>query len=438
MLGTIASEHTRGSSTLTVPRRLPQLDQPTRTICDQVADRLAAAASDLAETMTFAVFEEIPAYGAMTTQQQREAVFAHSLEHVRAIIDAIRTWSLPPSEALGFVKARGALRASQQVPLSAMLHSYRLGHRTVWERLVRILAEFDDVLDAVLALTTLTLTYTELISAALAEGYVDQQRSMLTQLDRARRDLLDRILQGTLNQQADGLKLASSFALVPGGDFLVLVMTRVGPDTAQSEGEAESRAAERLRRHLSLGVAQPFVVVRHGEVVSIAPLARARATAIAHLVRLAHAELGQNGERWAVGVSTVCNGLGEVARGYQEARQAFEAASADASVCVLLEQRVHDYVIQHADGTAMRMIPPPGRRLFESQAPGDRMLVETLYAYAQAEMSIRDAADMLDVHPNTVSYRLEKLGRLLERDVSRFSELTEVLTWARVLSRTGL
>jgi DNA-binding PucR family transcriptional regulator len=66
------------------------------------------------------------------------------------------------------------------------------------------------------------------------------------------------------------------------------------------------------------------------------------------------------------------------------------------------------------------------------------MLVETLHAYAQAEMSIRDAADMLNVHPNTVTYRLEKLSRLVERDVSRFSELTEVLTWARVLSRTGL
>ena len=41
--------------------------------------------------------------------------------------------------------------------------------------------------------------------------------------------------------------------------------------------------------------------------------------------------------------------------------------------------------------------------------------------------------DLGDVHPNTVSYRLRKLGHRLERDLTRFSDLVEVLTWSRVL-----
>ena len=89
--------------------------------------------------------------------------------------------------------------------------------------------------------------------------------------------------------------------------------------------------------------------------------------------------------------------------------------------------------ISHADGTAVRMIPLVARRLLESVTPGDRILLETLRAYAKAEMSMRDAADALDVHPNTVTYRLEKLSRLLGRDVSRFSDLVEVLNWWRLL-----
>jgi DNA-binding PucR family transcriptional regulator len=48
-------------------------------------------------------------------------------------------------------------------------------------------------------------------------------------------------------------------------------------------------------------------------------------------------------------------------------------------------------------------------------------------------MSVRDTATVLCVHPNTVNYRLEKLSRLLERDVTRFSNLVEVITWLRVL-----
>ena len=85
------------------------------------------------------------------------------------------------------------------------------------------------------------------------------------------------------------------------------------------------------------------------------------------------------------------------------------------------------------------MIPAAGRRLLESTAAADRILVETLQAYARAEMSARVAADQLAVHPNTVTYRLQKAGELLDRDLAKFSDLVEVLTWARLieLSRHG-
>ena len=429
-------------------RALPVLDAATRTICDRVADQLEAEAADLAETMTAAVIEEIPEYGALATADLRATVLAHSVDHVRAVLLAIRMWSLPTAEELSFVNARAALRAGQRIPLSALLHSYRLGHRTVWERIVRVLSRLDKDLNAALALTTLTLSYTELISAALAEGYVERQRGMLVRLDRDRRDLLETLLRGAVDRSTDELQRASQFALVPGGDFLVVVLTclsdaavtgesgvpRVAAASAPS-GEMLSAAADVLRHHLSMGVAQPFVVVRHGEVVSIAPVARARPAAIARLVRLAHAELAQRGERCAVGISTLCAGLGEVARGYQEARYALESVSPEAGARVLLDLRVSDYLVERADGTALRMIPPAARRFFESPVPGDRILVDTLLAYAAAELSLRRAADRLAVHPNTVTYRLHKLGRLLERDLSTFSDLVEVVTWAQVLDR---
>jgi hypothetical protein len=454
-------------------RALPVLDAATRAICDRVADQLEAEAADLAETMTAAVIEEIPEYGAMANADQRATVLAHSVDHVRAVLLAIRMWSLPTAEELSFVNARAALRAGQRIPLSALLHSYRLGHRTVWERIVWVLSRLDNDLNAALALTTLTLSYTELISAALAEGYVERQRGMLVQLDRDRRDLLETLLRGAVDRSADELQRASQFALVPGGEFLVVVMTCLSdsavpgdssPAVSESiavsdsaapralagpgdsgvarvagastlSGEMLSAAADVLRHHLSMGVAQPFVVVRHSEVVSIAPVARARPAAIARLVRLAHAELAQRSERCAVGISTLCAGLGEVARGYQEARYALESVAPEAGVRALLDLRVSDYLVERADGTALRMIPPAARRFFDSPAPGDRILVDTLLAYAAAELSLRRAADRLAVHPNTVTYRLHKLGRVLERDLSSFSDLVEVVTWAQVLDR---
>jgi sugar diacid utilization regulator len=368
--------------------------------------------------MTSAVIAEVPAYQDMTSAAQRAIIDEHSQEHARAVIDCIRTWNLPSPEALAFVKERAALRAYQQLPLSALLHAYRVGHRTVWERLVRILADFPSPMDATLALTTMTLTYTELISGALAEGYVEHQRATLMHVDRARRDLLETLLNGDAESHASMRELAPGFALVAGADYLVVVLT-------SHSREMDSSASDTLQRHLALAIPQPFVVVRHREVVAVVPVARARPSSVAHLVRQAHAELNRGGDQWVGGISTLCSGLGEVARGYQEARHSLPSSG----VRALLELRVHDYVLEHADGTALRMIPQSARRVLTSEP----VLVETLQAYAQAEMSVRDAASILFVHPNTVVYRLEKLSRLLGRGVQRFSDLVEVLTWLRLL-----
>ncbi|HLZ32343.1 MAG TPA: helix-turn-helix domain-containing protein [Chloroflexota bacterium] len=415
---------------------LPVLDTVTLAVCQHVADRLESEAADLAATMTTAVVNEIPEYTTAAAPGQRQIVFEHSLDHVYAVVRAVRTWSLPAGPELAFVRERAALRATQHVPLSALLHSYRLGHRTVWERLVQLLAGQDNILDASLALTTLTLSYTELISGVLAEGYVERQRQLLVQIDRDQRDFLEDVLRGTFERQVDSPRLTSTFALVPGADFLVLVVHACPTESGPHAGDSLTRAAETLKRHFALGVAQPFVVVRHAEIISIAPVARARPAAIAHLTRQALAELEQHaGERWVAGVSTVCAGLAEVARGYQEARLAADSAPAGGGVYALLERRVSDYLVERADGTAVRMVPPAARRLFDSPYPDDQVLVRTLLTYASADMAVAATADQLSIHPNTVSYRLRKLSRLLDRDVSTFSSLVEVVTWARIIDQ---
>jgi hypothetical protein len=411
---------------------LPSLDPTTRQTCQQVAARLALQAVDVASSMTDAVFDEVPEYRLLLAPGPRQAVFDHSLDHVRAIARAIETWCLPSSADLTFVRERASLRATQQMPLSALLHSYRLGQLTVWQRLVQLLEGSAQVLEASLALTSLTLAYTEVISTVLADGYTERQRHLLLEVDRDRRELLERILAGTFDRQSDTARLASTFALTPGGDYLVAALTWA-PEPAAPTSEVLTRGAETLKRYFALGVAQPFVVVRQAEIVSIAPLARARAATLAHLTRQAVIELGGLGESWSGGISTVCNGLGEVARGYQEARQATQLATPARPVCALLELRVHDYLLERADETARRMIPAAARRVLESPSADDQLLVQTLWAYLEADLSLAMTADRLEVHPNTVSYRLRKLGQRLERDLTRFSELLEVLTWSRLL-----
>lgn len=414
---------------------LPPLHPLTRDTCDQVADRLASEAAEVADRMTTAVLEEVPAYATLRSAELRAVIFQHSLEHVHAVARTIRMWSLPTTDELVFVRERGAMRAAQHVPLSALLHSYRLGHRTVWQHLVEYLTGCDRVVEATLALTALTLAYTDVISGALAEGYTERQRQLLVQVDRDRRDALERILQGGFDRHSETARLASRFALVHGADYLVVVVTAEPSAATPPDSDAHSRAADTLRRNLEPGVAQPFVVVRHGEIISVAPLARARASALATLVRQAIAELQARGERWYAGTSTVCPSLGEVARGYQEARVALDMATSMGGTCALLEVRVSDYLLQRTDETALRMIPPAGRQVLQSAHADDRLLVETLRAHIRANLAVTETAEALAVHPNTVTYRLRKLGQRLDRDLGKFSELVEVMAWLRVVDQ---
>jgi hypothetical protein len=410
---------------------LPGLTDDSRAICDSVAERLEADAASLASSMTDAVLREVPVYAGQATPELRRTVHTHSLDHVHAVVRTIRAWRLPSGEELAFVRARAALRATQQLPLSAVLHSYRIGHRTVWERLVCLVGDRSDAFDAMLALTTLTLSYTDTISAALADGYVESQRRQVADSDRDRRELLEHLLHSRLPHDVEMTRLASVFDLTPGGEVLVVVLGQ--PTAANGSSEVLGRAAETVRRHLSVLVAQPFVVAREQEIVAIVALARGRTTSVGKVVRQAHAELVERDAPWAGGVSTVCAGLAEVARGYEEARRALESVGGGC-VAVLLEMPVNEYLLQRADATAVRLVPPAARRLFESNLAADTILVETLQAYARADMSVRIAAQRLCVHPNTVTYRLEKLERVLGRDPRRFSDLVEITAWAGLIA----
>ncbi len=178
---------------------------------------------------------------------------------------------------------------------------------------MHLLGPREGALDGVLALTPLTLGYTDAISSALAEGYLEQGRLLVLERDRDRRDLLESLLLG-----------------------------------------------------------------------------------------------------------------------YEEARQALAWAAPRGDVTPLLEMRVSDYLFERADATALRMVPAVAQRLFSSSAASDRILVDTLMAYAAADMAVRLTAARLMVHANTAGYRLGKLHQLLGREPTRFSNLVELLAWARL------
>ena len=86
--------------------------------------------------MVMAVREEVEEYGGDTDPGFAREVLVHAVEHVRAFVRAGRRGRAPAGEELDFVRARGAQRARELLPLDALLESYLIGQRTFWEAIV--------------------------------------------------------------------------------------------------------------------------------------------------------------------------------------------------------------------------------------------------------------------------------------------------------------
>ena len=125
-------------------------------------------------------------------------------------------------------------------------------------------------------------------------------------------------------------------------------------------------------------------------------------------------------------MSTPCATLAELGRGYVEARRALSHAGAGERVVLLEDIPLFDYLAATADETAHLLLPPGIDKL----SP----LAETLRAYADCDLNVARAAELLNVHANTVHYRLRRVQELTGRDPRRFSELVELTTALRIIA----
>jgi hypothetical protein len=105
---------------------------------------------------------------------------------------------------------------------------------------------------------------THAINVAVAEAYLAESNALASEVERGRRDLLDRLLSGRAVGDEERRR-AEALGLRPNGDHAVVV-------AVLASGGAE--AGERLivRALVRQEPQIPFVVARHREVVAIAPV----------------------------------------------------------------------------------------------------------------------------------------------------------------------
>jgi hypothetical protein len=396
-------------------------------LAEAVLDQIEGDADALARRMALATRSEVEDYAAVPDPGFAREVLAHAKEHVGAFVRAARAGRPPEGGELDFVRERGARRARELMPLDALLEAYLVGQRTTWEAIVEAAGDSPDGMRTAQELTAFTFRYTHAINVAVADAYLRESQALATEAERGRRDLLDHLLAGR-EPGAEEARRAEALGLRPDGEHIVVA--------AAAAGDAVDLVVRALIRQEP---SRPFVVARHGEVVAIVPayVRRGPRELRGALERTATVLERSHGVPMRAGVSSICSGLSELARGYGEAGRALRQARGGAAVVAMEEIPLLDYLSAAADDTARRLIPSGISALLAADERQGGALTATLHAYADCDLNVARTAERLIVHPNTVHYRLRRIRELSGRDARRFAELAELTTALRLLERAG-
>jgi sugar diacid utilization regulator len=261
----------------------------------------------------------------------------------------------------------------------------------------------------------------DLMSTAAAEGYLHEVQSIWTDREVVRRDLLEDLISG--KGDSDRVRRLAHSLKLPLADRYVVIVARGDdapvqetPDQPMAARAALRRIVEAARLKLRPATACLLVGMRQGEVLALYPvggpgdLDRVKAQAGEFAASLGAHDV-------VVGVGGNHPGIQAVGDSYSEAKDAVEIARSSGirGRPVIFDEVLIDHVVRSSphgdrilDGTVRPLIDYDSRRQAE--------LVSTLRAYVQSGFNLTRSAELLNVHPNTVVYRLRRIKELSGRD----------------------
>jgi hypothetical protein len=302
-----------------------------------------------------------------------------------------------------------------------VLTAYHVGIQVTWDAMTAG-AEPEDLAD-VMAVNALLLRYLELITPAVAAGYLAQQQSISGDEHSARQSLLAALIGGEPAQAAAdqaGLRLPSSYLVVAFG-------FGAHPDETSADVDplvAARRKLRRLRAELDRQVREPMLT----SLTTDGGLAL----------------LPERDRSWLDGVvrSMARAAAVDVTAGVVVAEPDGVAAAAPCARRILAVARtfgrppgvyrLDDVVLEY-----QLSCPSEARdRLAEMLEPlsGKADLLDTLRAYLRFG-DRRTTAAQLHVHPNTVDYRLRRVQALTGLDPTSTADVT--LLGAAVVARAA-
>jgi hypothetical protein len=347
------------------------------------------------------------------------------------------------ADAFDFVRTHAVWRARHQVPLIASLHAYRLAHRTYWEITKEAVLRHGKQDETILSLTMLSDFWIQLfdhVGAVLAEAHAVEEGLIVAQSTRSYVGLIDDLLGGTQPQDVESQRLCKLCGIRPGAPLAVAVARPLNSASGEDvDREISLRSLVRvIEQTLPPAVFGKLIDVRDGEVRAIicseADTARSFLQA---LRRNGFARRARDGQASTVGLSLDAAEVTGLPQAFEEARLALQFATAAQPIMHFSDIDLSELLVRQANQTAVRLVPEWVRYFNSNEDDSSRQLAKTIRALADCSFNVKQTAQRLNVHTNTVYFRLKRIKELTKINPRTYSGASFLLTALRLLEVHG-
>jgi hypothetical protein len=395
----------------------------------RVLARIERARDRLVDRMVAAIIGGIPLY----QSHPDEALMRDLRDHVAANIDLFlltaKADRVPNASELGFIRQAVEARIAQGFPIDHVLHAFRIGQRVLWETIMSEARSQGAGAEAALSLALPAMQYTDAASSEFTERYVRLEQEMRASAERASGEVVSSLSEGRWPHDRSLAALQAPFPLDVEQAYIVAIVL----------GSAEDRMDEARRRATPLGTSSPFegcVAQVSGRELIVILAVREHCLELAHAVLAAklRAVCERAVSRGRIGIGCIATGIAEIAASRHEAAIASRQAEAGESVVVPALSLVERAALATSGlGAPERLVPKRLREFVSSDLARDATLISTAETYVECDLNTGSTANLLYLHPNTVRYRLGRIGKLAGVDVRSPSEMFELVLAVRII-----
>jgi hypothetical protein len=252
--------------------------------------------------------------------------------------------------------------------------------------------------------------FAELIGTVVVAGYRDEQKRLLLTEASQRSNRLDGLIAGRGFDDWSLRDIAGYLRLPTSGPFVVIAahVSAVGdeplPEIESKLRSLDISSAWRLLPDLQVGVARVTSDEKLG-------------AAVALMSRMTTAR---------VGVSAPFEDLRETPMALHVARVMLRGCGDSGSSVAVFDGSILAAAVVSAPEAMIRTVGPALDGFSDLPAEEREMLFDTFRVWQDNDASVRDAAEVLLCHPNTVRYRLRKIEVRSGRSLSRPKDVVEL------------